>query len=146
MAWPVRDLRAFLQGEWRLSRRIHDLRLALRGRFDGRASVTAATDSLLLKETGRFAFGGHVSDASQNYRIVWEGAAARVFRADGSTFHDLDLSSGWARILHRCGDDLYRGRYRVTDDGHFIVAWRVTGPRKDYRMASLYSRIASRLP
>jgi len=146
MAGPVRDLRAFLQGEWRLSRRVHDLRLALRGRFEGRASVTAATDGLLLKETGRLAFGDHVSDASQHYRIVWEGAVARVFRADGSIFHDLDLSSGWARILHRCGDDLYRGRYRVLDADRYGVVWRVTCPRKDYRMVSLYSRIASRLP
>ncbi len=146
MAWPVRDLGAFLKGEWRLSRRIHDLRLALRGQFEGRASVTAMTEGLLLEESGRLAFGEHVSDASQRYRIVMEGAVARVFRADGSTFHDLDLSSGSAKILHPCGDDLYRGRYRVLDADRYCVMWRVTGPRKDYQMASLYDRVTSQLP
>ena len=141
MAWPVRDLGAFLQGDWHLSRRIYDLRLTLRGRFDGCASVTAMADGLLLNETGRLAFGEHVSDASQHFRIAINDEGARIFRADGSTFHDLDLSSGWARILHHCGGDLYRGRYRVLSADRYCVMWRVTGPRKDYRMASLYSRV-----
>jgi len=141
MAWPVRDLGAFLKGEWRLSRRIRDLRLMLRGQLDGHASVTVMTKGLLLSETGRLAFGEHVSDASQRYRIIFGSECAQVFRADGSRFHDLDLSSGTARILHHCGEDLYRGRYRVTDDDHYSVGWRVIGPRKNYRMASLYSRV-----
>jgi hypothetical protein len=143
MAWPVHDLDAFLRGDWRLCRRIHDLRLSLRGQFEGRASVTAVTDGLLLTETGSLVFGEHVSDATQRYRIAFDRGGAQVFRADGSYFHDLDLSSGWARILHRCGDDLYHGRYRVLDGDRYGVVWRVTGPRKDYRMVSLYSRIAS---
>jgi hypothetical protein len=144
--WPVRDLGAFLTGEWRLSRRIHDSLLALRGRLEGRASVAAVADGLLQIETGRLAFGDHVSDASQNYRIALDGEGARIFRADGSHFHDLDLSFGSARILHRCGNDLYRGRYRVLGADRYCVVWRVTGPRKDYRMASLYSRITAQLP
>ncbi|HEY4311104.1 MAG TPA: DUF6314 family protein [Pirellulales bacterium] len=141
MAWPVRDLGVFLKGEWRLSRRIHDLRLALRGQFEGRASITTVTDGLLLSETGSLMFGEHVSDASQRYRIALGRDGAQVFRADGSHFHDLDLSSGTARILHHCGEDIYRGRYRVLDDDCFVVAWRVTGPRKDYRMATRHARI-----
>jgi hypothetical protein len=141
--WPVRDLGAFLYGQWRLSRRIHDLRLGLRGRLEGRASVTAAATDLRLEESGRLVFGSHGCDASQHYRIVLDDAGAQVFRADGSHFHDLDLSSGWAGILHRCGDDLYRGRYRVLDDDRYCVIWRVTGPRKNYRMATAYARLAS---
>jgi hypothetical protein len=141
--WPVRDLGAFLYGEWRLSRRIHDLRLGLRGRLEGRASVTAAATELRLEESGRLVFGSHVCDASQHYRIVLDDAGAQVFRADGSHFHDLDLSSGSARILHRCGDDLYRGRYRALNRDAYRVAWRVTGPRKNYRITNLYTRVVS---
>jgi hypothetical protein len=141
--WPVRDLGAFLHGEWRLFRRIHDLRLAQRGRLEGRASVTAAATGLRLEERGRLVFGSHVSDAAQHYRIVLGDVGAQVFRADGSHFHDLDLSSGSARILHRCGHDLYRGRYRALNRDAYCVAWRVIGPRKNYRMTSLYNRITS---
>jgi hypothetical protein len=139
--WPVRDLGAFLHGEWRLFRRIRDLRTGLHGRLEGRASVTAAASELRLEESGRLVFGSHVSDASQHYRIVLGDGGAQVFRADGSHFHDLDLSSGAARILHHCSDDIYRGRYRVTGEDHFVVAWRVAGPRKHYRMATAYARL-----
>ncbi|MBN9553687.1 MAG: hypothetical protein J0H61_03265 [Alphaproteobacteria bacterium] len=120
--------------------------MAQRGWLEGRASVTAAATDLRLEESGRLVFGGHVSDASQHYRIVLGDGGAQVFRADGSHFHDLDLSSGWAGILHRCGDDMYRGRYRALNRDAYRVAWRVTGPRKNYRMTSLYTRVVSQPP
>ncbi len=70
--------------------------------------------------------------------------SADVHRSDGSLFHRLDLSLGTADIDHQCADDRYRGRYRVLGKDRFAVVWHVTGPRKRYRLATLYERAGER--
>ena len=61
--------------------------------------------------------------------------------ADGRPFHRLELSSGTADIVHHCGDDHYRGRYRVLGTDWLSVIWRVTGPRKRYSLVTLHTKI-----
>ena len=113
------------------------------GRLEGQADILDAPDGLVLRESGRLQFGTHQADAAQRYHFRFlHPSLAQVMRADGSHFHDLDLSSGMAIIVHQCGNDLYRGRYRVLDGDRYVVGWRVIGPRKRYRMASLYARTA----
>ena len=142
MACPVEDLRAFLLGSWRISRRIYDARLGLSGRFEGSAAFTPAPGGLFYEEAGRLRFGAHEGEATQRFRFAIEPrASATVYRADGSLFHRLELGSGTADIVHDCGADRYCGRYRVLGEDRLSVVWRVTGPRKRYRLATLHSRI-----
>jgi hypothetical protein len=138
---PVQDLQAFLTGRWRIARRISDARLGLAGRLAGWADFVPSDDGLIHDEEGDLRFGAYQGPVTRRYHLVIDAPSAGMVRhADGSLFHALDLGSGRADILHRCGEDHYRGRYRVLDQDRFTVSWQVTGPRKQYRLATLHRR------
>lgn len=139
--YPVRDLQAFLNGRWRIARRISDARAELMGRLTGWSVFTPSADGLIHDETGDLNFGAYRGPVTRRYHLIADGSSTGIVRhADGSLFHALDLASGMADILHACGDDRYRGRYRVLDESRFTVSWQVTGPRKQYRLATLHRR------
>ena len=143
MPHPISDLRAFLLGSWRTSRRIRDFRLGACGRFEGQTIFQPAADGLVQEESGDLHFGAYRGGATRRYRIAIDpSGTAMVHHADGSPFHALDLSSGTADIAHQCADDMYRGRYRVLHDNCFWVTWHVTGPRKQYRLVTRHVRSA----
>jgi hypothetical protein len=138
---PVKDLRAFLAGPWRITRRIHDVRQHLTGRLTGSATFAPAPQGLMYGEAGLLRFGAYQGEAARRYLFAFDRAGATsVHYADGSLFHPLNLSVGKDDIRHHCGEDHYRGRYRVLNANAFAVSWDVTGPRKRYRMATLYTR------
>ncbi len=142
MPYPVSDLRAFLTGSWRITRRISDARLGIAGRLTGLATFTPSADGLVHDEKGELRFGNHLGSATRRYHLVIGGASAcEVRHADGSFFHHLDLASGWADILHQCGGDIYHGRYRVLRGDRFAVSWQVRGPRKQYRLSTVHARV-----
>lgn len=143
MAYPISDLGAFLLGRWRIARRLHDARLGISGRLEGCARFTPAPGGLCYEEVGRLRFGAYLGEATQRYSFsIDPPTSAEVRFADGRPFHRLELSSGTADIVHRCGDDHYRGRYRVLGTDCLSVAWRVTGPRKRYSLVTLHTRLA----
>lgn len=142
MPYPVADLRAFLTGRWRIVRRIGDARLGIVGRLTGYASFTPAPDGLIHDETGDLRFGDYRGPVTRRYHLaIKQPSAAEMRHADGRLFHALDLASGHAEILHQCGSDQYRGRYRVLSDNRFAVTWHVTGPRKNYRLSTIHARL-----
>ncbi len=144
MPYPVANLRAFLAGRWRISRRIGDVRLGIIGRLTGYATFAPATDGLAYDESGDLRFGSYLGHAIRRYHLVIDRPTAGEMRhADGTRFHELDLASGTANILHHCARDCYRGKYRILHENCFVAVWQVTGPRKDYRLATLHTRIAS---
>jgi hypothetical protein len=139
--YSVKDLRAFLAGPWRITRRVHDIRQNLTGKLAGNASFTPAPQGLIYDEAGLLRFGSYQGEAARRYLFAFDQPdVAQVRHVDGSLFHPLGLSSGKDDIQHQCGEDLYRGRYRVLDRNRFVASWDVTGPRKRYRMATLYAR------
>ena len=141
MPYPVQDLRDYLSGSWRIARRIRDFQLDLTGRLTGSGKFTAAGQDLVYDETGLLRLGSYEGQASRRYVFAFGcSTAAHVHHADGRPFHALDLSSGKHDIRHHCGEDRYRGRYRVLDPDAFVVSWEVAGPRKRYRMATFYLR------
>jgi len=140
--YPVIDLRVFFTGSWRIARRISDARLGIAGRLIGQATFTPSSDGLVHDERGDLRFCAHVGPAARRYRLVIDRPSEALVRhADGSLFHPLDLTSGMAEISHLCGDDIYRGRYRVLDENRFTVSWQAMGPRKRYRLATLHTRL-----
>ncbi|MEO7054717.1 MAG: DUF6314 family protein [Rhizomicrobium sp.] len=142
MSHRVADLCGFLSGQWRIARRIDDRRLGIVGRLTGRVTFTPSPGGLIQDEDGDLAFGAYRGPARRRYQLVMDHSSAGEIRhADGSLFHALDLTSGRAEILHRCGDDMYRGRYRVLRDDRFAVTWHVTGPRKNYRLSTIHARL-----
>lgn len=141
MLYPVKDLRAFLMGSWRIARRIYDARQGMVGRLAGSANFASASQGLMYDETGLLHFGSYRGEAARRYLFAFDRIhAASVHHADGSPFHWLDLSSGRDDIHHQCGEDHYRGRYRVLGRDQFVASWDVAGPRKRYRMATIYKQ------
>jgi hypothetical protein len=138
---PVHDLRAFLTGSWRIARRVHDIRQGLVGRLAGRGDFAPTLRGLTYGEAGLLRFGNYEGQAARRYLYAFDRPdTADIHHADGSLFHALNLSAGKDDIRHQCGEDHYRGRYRVLEENVFAVSWCVTGPRKCYRMATFYRR------
>ncbi|HEY9537496.1 MAG TPA: DUF6314 family protein [Kiloniellaceae bacterium] len=134
-------MKAFLQGEWSLERRVQDRRAAQDGRLSGAAAFTADGSGLLCREEGRLAIGAHEGPALQSYRYVFSTAArAAVHFADGRFFHDLDLTAGAWRCTHLCDPDRYDGDFSALSPDAWRVVWRVAGPRKDLVLDSRYRR------
>ncbi len=111
-----------------------DRRTGTAGRFEGVA--TFAADGRWIEE-GTLDFGGYRGPARRELRI----ADGMVWFADGRPFHPLDLTGG--PVEHLCGEDTYTGAYRLHEPDRLEVAWRVTGPEKDQRIDTLYSRCYS---
>lgn len=141
--WPVSDLRSYLSGRWRVTRTMVDLRDAIRGTLEGTAQFTPVGGSLLYKELGTLSFGAHRGPAEQQLDFAFpsEVARAEVAFRDGRAFHPLDLSRGEDNLTHACNPDLYEGRFLALDANRWQSTWKVTGPRKDQQIATLYTRL-----
>jgi hypothetical protein len=71
-------------------------------------------------------------------RYVWHPDLSVHFD-DGRFFHKIPQEGG--ATDHWCDPDSYEGCYDFSKWPDFGVTWRVTGPRKSYRMHSLYKRL-----
>jgi hypothetical protein len=71
-------------------------------------------------------------------RYLWS-ADLSVWFEDGRFFHNVPPHGG--PTAHWCDPDQYDGQYDFADWPAFRVTWRVRGPRKDYRMETLYRRV-----
>lgn len=140
----VADLAAYLAGRWRLERRLEDRAGGRTGSLEGTAQFDPdAEGGLAYREQGRLVLGDFATLARQAYRFRFPlPARAEVSFADGRAFHDLDLSDGRWQARHRCGADLYCGRFAALGPERWTAEWRVTGPRKDQRLSAVYLRAA----
>ncbi len=137
----ILDLKAFLQGTWRLSRTMEDRRAGQRGRLDGQAVFAPAGAGLVYRERGMLRLGAFTGPAERVYRYGFaRPQRAEVAFEDGSLFHSLELSEAGWRVEHRCRNDLYRGLFRLAAPGAWEAVWLVTGPRKDHRLVTRYNR------
>jgi hypothetical protein len=136
------DLAVWLPGEWTVTRVINDGA----GRFEGRAAFISDPGppvSLIWHEHGRLRLGTHAGPAERTLRIEpAAGGTWEVRFADGRPFHSLDLARGSDQVTHLCAADTYRGRYTVQAPDRFTTTWRITGPRKDDVIETVYERAA----
>ncbi len=135
------ELTGWLRGEWTVTRVINHGA----GHFEGRACFAddpGSPGATIWHEHGRLRFGAHDGTAERTLRIApATDGAWQVRFADDRPFHPLDLASG-DDVTHLCGADTYRGRYAVEGPDRFTVTWRITGPRKDDLIVSVYERAA----
>jgi len=102
------------------------------------------------REEGRLKLpSGETFDAFRNYLYDRVPLGFAVFFAETPPrlFHEIRLQSTTIGTLigeaaHLCGRDNYATRYVFQPDGSFVVHHDVSGPRKDYVMATEYRRIA----
>ena len=138
------DITRFLLGAWQVTRLGWDGVPARTMRLCGTARFSTCALGLLFEERGRISAGDYVGEAAQRYVFhIASASMATVCFEDGRPFHHLDLETGLARVQHDCPPDRYEGRYRVLAPTCWLLSWRVTGPRKNQRLTSRFTRSAN---
>jgi hypothetical protein len=80
-------------------------------------------------------------EARQSYRFVIETSERfSVSFSDGRFFHRAEVDAGRACVAHDCAPDTYQGRYRFLGPDRWCLSWRITGPRKDLAISSVFLR------
>ena len=128
-------------GTWALTRRIDDRRAGAAGSFTGRAVFRPEGADLAYREEGILRLGpGPGFAASRAYRWRAAGDGLAILFEDGRFFHAVALDAPRAEAGHDCGADRYEVAYDFRDWPDWRAVWDVWGPRKDYRMESVYAR------
>jgi hypothetical protein len=123
-----------LLGVWDLARRIverpDDGSAPRHGRVVGTLTLTADGAGVHWFEQATLAWRGEQLAVTRRLRLVPGEDGWWVCFADRSPFHPWRPG---APVVHRCGDDTYRGIVAVAP-GELRVLWDVTGPTKDLRL------------
>lgn len=140
----------YLEGEWLVCRQFKGSYL---GSFKGKVRLLpdepSGSSTYNYSEEGELVDGeGHLFNAKQNYLYRFKDGKVQVLKQEGSEWivmHELNfMQEGDAVVaathLHLCGQDNYAVEYRVDLSGNWEVAYTVTGPKKDYRIHSVYKR------
>lgn len=126
-------------GPWLLARTIDDRLSGRPGRFEGRATFTPDAEGLRYEEEGLLTLADAPPlRAARAYLWRPDGDGITVLFADGRPFHRF-TGTGQGTD-HPCGADLYRVAYDVSPWPAWSATWTVTGPAKDYVMATRYAR------
>ena len=140
-AYAVLHLQAYLEGHWHLDRSISDLRGGKNAHFEGEGRFEPTDAGLCYTETGALILEGSIFAASRSYAFLFpKKTLAEVRFDDGRLFHSLDLSTGSWTDRHLCPPDTYDGVFSVQSAGAWTSRWRVTGPRKDQEIETLFQR------
>lgn len=130
-------------GCWHLHRTIRPDGTApgqMPARLQGEAVWRPAPRGLVCTESGLLHLPGQAPLRAER-RYLWQdgpdGISVRF--GDGRFFHRIPASGG--PVAHDCPPDRYDGGFDFSGwPDLFRVVWRVHGPRKGYRMDSLYRR------
>ncbi|MEM6277313.1 MAG: DUF6314 family protein [Pseudomonadota bacterium] len=104
------------------------------GMFEGLARITRRWTYL---EWGNLEVRGRDYTAGRRYWWKPMDGGFDIRFEDGKPFHELHFDAPSAR--HFCDPDTYDVRYDFSDWPKWRSTWDVSGPRKSYRMSSLYA-------
>lgn len=132
-------------GRWRLSRRIADRRSGQSGHAVGWLDLVPEGNGLAYRESVTL----HLAEAPPIHgtrTYSWHPAAAgiAVHFDDGRPFHVIAAGDVQPEAEHFCDPDEYRVRYDFSDWPVWSVIWEVGGPRKNYRMETLFARACAK--
>jgi len=132
---PIERCLVDFEGRWAIERTI-DHADGTTARFVGEATFRPdGSDGLDYSEDGVLTLpGGQSMRATRTYR--WD-ADLSVFFDDGRPFHKVPAAGG--TTVHHCDPDTYRVAYDFGAWPRWQAIWTVTGPKKDYRMTSVYA-------
>ena len=120
------------QREWTMEREInHDDGSV--GTFVGAALID---ESWVYSEQGTLTMGGHSFAATRRYLWKPTSEGFDIYFDDGRPFHSLSFADKTAD--HWCDPDSYRVTYAFNAFPDWTATWTVSGPRKGYRMQTLY--------
>lgn len=111
------------------------------GHVSGNAVISGTDTAARYDETGTMDLAGSPPlRATRSYLWSAMPGAIAVSFTDGRDFHRIALDGATADAQHWCDPDDYRVAYDFTAWPRWTSDWRVTGPRKEYRMVTTYER------
>jgi hypothetical protein len=135
-----------LAGAWAFNRVIEG-----QGNMQGLATFTLlSASSLAYREQGRLKLQNGTEleaereyvfrERSRGFDVLFKESPPRLFHAIELAASDGGALSGSAG--HLCNLDHYQSTYTFCGDGGVIIRHVVSGPRKDYTMTTIYTRVA----
>ncbi|SFQ26414.1 hypothetical protein SAMN05421853_103114 [Roseivivax halotolerans] len=139
-AGPPRHLFDF-EGCWRFRRKILDRTLGQLSQGQGSVNLVRDGEGLIYDEEITLSLPGQ-KPITGTRRYLWTAhpRGVEIFFDDGRPFHLMDLSEPQPSDLHDCAPDRYQVIYDLADWPVWGAVWEVRGPRKDYRMDTLFVR------
>lgn len=131
-------------GRWRLSRRIEDSLAGQTLTAEGHVTFSPGDGGLVYDEDTRLRLPDG-REMTGRRRYLWradERGGIAVLFEDGRPFHRIAPGEPCPQDSHDCAPDTYLGGYDFSDWPVFRVRWEVSGPRKNYRMDTLFRRDA----
>ncbi|WP_314953022.1 DUF6314 family protein [Bradyrhizobium cosmicum] len=144
--WDASEVMTKLIGPWSFDRVIEG-----QATMQGIAIFTPLDSGrLAYREQGHLKLAnGTIVQAEREYFFSSsDGGFSVFFREDPPLlFHEISLSASSGGALsgcasHLCKCDDYRSVYMFLPDGTFVVRHVVSGPRKDYTMNTIYTRLS----
>ena len=125
-------------GEWRLSRDIHHGSGVI-DRLTGTCLFSKSGPRLVQDEQGWLETADGRFEATR--RHVWAEVNGRldISFADMRPFHSIPLGDARPETVHLCPPDRYQVAYDFSAWPEWRTVWTVEGPRKAYRMESVFS-------
>ena len=122
---------------WQIEREIHHASGAT-DRMRGTAKFTRSGPRLIQDEEGWLETATGRFRATRRY--VWTESAGRldVFFDDMRPFHSVALNVACPEAVHLCPPDRYQVAYDFSAWPVWRSTWQVEGPRKDYRMQTVF--------
>jgi hypothetical protein len=138
-----------LIGVWSLHRRVVDRVASLAGQVHGTLTIAADDAGLIWFEQGTFTWrsdGGPATSTQTRSTSITRTLALRqhddgwwMTFADGSLFHPWRPGE---QVVHPCSADVYTGIVTV-EPNRLRTLWDVTGPSKDQRLITRFTRLAT---
>ena len=132
-------------GRWSILREIRDERVNSTGRMEGVATFSphpVEKNTLVMEENGILQMAGAPA-LTANRKYIWRetvaGDAIDIFFEDERPFHKINLGRTMPSDTHICTPDFYDVSYDFRRWPSWIAEWRVTGPRKNYRLWSRFN-------
>ncbi len=129
-------------GVWRIERRLEDIANSLNGRFSGRARLWPSLDGLSYHEEGDMLLGDAPALRAER-KYFWQIQVrdrVDVYFEDGMFFHAFSTNRKTWQAEHICTPDHYVVDYEFLTNSRWQTIWHVSGPRKNYRMLSVFTR------
>lgn len=138
----------WLEGQWRISRRVESENATLHGS----ATFSRIADDVLdYAEKGLLTLhNGQTIRASRRYTFLARGESVVIEFADGpdlgKPFVELLFNPSTAGVLraadtHYCGEDTYSVTFQMSLPDAYETDIAVSGPSKSYRAITRYRRI-----
>ena len=123
-------------------RSIEDRLSGKKGQLTGTAVLTPSDAGLRYEENGALTYGDEPPLTASRVYLWSKGKAGSIDVAfgDGGEFHSFSLGRTMPEATHICDPDMYYVTYDFSSWPRWSNAWRVVGPRKNYRMQSTYVR------